>query len=71
MRGQTHPVSVDCEYKGLATDPWGNERLIVTAESEFDRTRWGLNWNQALEAGGLVVSTEVQVQAEIQAVRQS
>jgi polyisoprenoid-binding protein YceI len=71
MRGQTHPVSVDCEYKGLVTDPWGNERLIVTAESEFDRTRWGLNWNQALEAGGLVVSTEVQVQAEIQAVRQS
>jgi polyisoprenoid-binding protein YceI len=71
MRGQTHPVSVDCEYKGLTTDPWGNERLVLTAESEFDRTRWGVNWNQALEAGGLVVSTEVQVQAEIQAVRQA
>ena len=71
MRGQTHPVSVDCEYKGIVTDPWGNERLILTAESEFDRTRWGLNWNQALEAGGVVVSAEVHVQAEIQAVRQA
>jgi polyisoprenoid-binding protein YceI len=71
MRGATHPVAVDCEYKGLATDPWGKERLVVTAESEFDRTRWGLNWNQALETGGVLVSAEVQVQVEIQAVRQA
>jgi polyisoprenoid-binding protein YceI len=70
MRGQTHPVSVECEYKGLATDPWGNERLILTAESELDRTRWGLTWNGALETGGVLVSAQVQVQAEIQAVRQ-
>jgi polyisoprenoid-binding protein YceI len=70
MRGSTHPVVVECEYRGLATDLQGNERLVLTAESEIDRTRWGLTWNQALEAGGVVVSAEVQVQAEIQAVRQ-
>jgi polyisoprenoid-binding protein YceI len=69
LRGATHPVTVDCEYRGLATDPWGKERLVVTAESQFDRTRWGLNWNQALETGGVLLSAEVQVQAEIQAVR--
>jgi polyisoprenoid-binding protein YceI len=70
MRGATHPVAVDCEYKGLVTDPWGNERLILTAESEFDRTRWGIAWNEALETGGVLVGTQVQVEAEIQAVRQ-
>lgn len=70
MRGSTHPVVVECEYRGLATDLQGNERLVLTAESEIDRTRWGLTWNQALETGGVVVSAEVQVQAEIQAVRQ-
>lgn len=70
MRGSTHPVVVECEYRGLATDPQGNERLVLTAESEIDRTRWGLNWNQALETGGVLVSAEVQVQAQIQAVRQ-
>jgi polyisoprenoid-binding protein YceI len=70
MRGQTHPVTVSCEYKGVTTDPWGHERVVIAARAEIDRDRWGLNWNQALETGGVLVSREVQVEAEIQAVRE-
>ena len=68
MHGVTRSVAVACEYQGLATDPWGNQRLVVTAGTEIDRGDWGLTWNQALETGGVLVGSQVTIQAEIQAI---
>jgi polyisoprenoid-binding protein YceI len=68
MHGVTRSVTVACEYQGLATDPWGNQRLALTAHTEIDRGEWGLTWNQALETGGVLVGSQVTIQAEIQAI---
>lgn len=68
LHGVTREVLVACEYQGLTTDPWGNQRVVLSAEAEIDRTEFGLNWNQALETGGVLVGQQVKVTAEIQAV---
>lgn len=71
MHGVTQPVRLEAEYLGSATDPWGNEKIGFTASGEIDRTDWGLNWNQALETGGVLVSDEVTLDIEVQATRQA
>ena len=64
--GVTKPVALDVEFGGTATDPWGNQKAGFSISGKFNRKDWGLNWNAALEAGGLLVSDEVKVMAELQ-----
>jgi polyisoprenoid-binding protein YceI len=69
IKGVTKSVVFDLEFEGVATDPWGNTKAGFTAEAEISRKEWGLEWNVALEAGGVLVGDKVKLQLDIQAVR--
>jgi polyisoprenoid-binding protein YceI len=70
VHGVTKPVTLDLEPTGLAKDPWGNTRTGFEATTEISRSDFGLEWNQALETGGVVVSDKVKVELEVEAVAQ-
>ena len=70
IRGVTREVALETELTGRGTDPWGGERLGLSATTMLDRKEFGLTWNAALEAGGVLVGDEVKVTLEIQATRQ-
>jgi polyisoprenoid-binding protein YceI len=70
IRGQSMEVTLECEYEGTGKDPWGNTRGGVTATTRIDRREWGLQWNQALETGGILVGNEVRIEIDVQAVKQ-
>jgi polyisoprenoid-binding protein YceI len=69
IRGVTREVVLEVEEEGRGVDPWGNERVAFTATTRIDRTDFGLTWNQALETGGVLVSNEVRITLDVQAVR--
>jgi polyisoprenoid-binding protein YceI len=68
IRDVTKQVALEVEETGRATDPWGGERIGFTAITKLDRADFGLTWNAALEAGGVMVGNEVKITLEIQAV---
>ncbi|WP_396206461.1 YceI family protein [Gemmatimonas sp.] len=67
IRGTTKPVTLKGEIGGPATDPWGNQKVSATLETKIARKEWGLVWNVALEAGGVLVSDDVKLSIDIQA----
>lgn len=69
IRGVTKEITLDATFEGRAKDPWGNSRLGYTAKGKINRTDFGLNWNQALEAGGVLVSEEVKISVEASFVK--
>jgi polyisoprenoid-binding protein YceI len=71
IKDQTRTVRLDVEYNGQVIDPWGQQRIAVTATAEVDRRDFGLNWNVPLEGGGLMVGNTVKIEIEAEAVRQS
>jgi polyisoprenoid-binding protein YceI len=71
IRGIKRQVKLDVEFGGTMKDPWGNEKAGFTINGKINRKDWGLNWNAALEAGGVLVSDEVRISCEVQLVRQS
>jgi polyisoprenoid-binding protein YceI len=70
LHGVTKEITLDATFEGRAKDPWGNSRLGFTAKGKINRSDFGLNWNQALEAGGVLVSEEVKISVEASFVRQ-
>jgi polyisoprenoid-binding protein YceI len=70
IKGVTRPVTLDVDYDGEATDPWGNTKVGFTARADIDREDWGLTWNVALETGGVLVSRKIQLELDVQAVKQ-
>jgi len=70
MKGITKEVTLDVEFGGLMKDPWGNEKAGFSVSGKLNRKDWGLNWNAALESGGVLVSEEVRINAEVQFVKQ-
>jgi polyisoprenoid-binding protein YceI len=69
IRGVTREVVVRSRLEGKGIDPWGGERVSFSGETRIDREAFGLTWNQALETGGLLVSNEIRISIEAQAVR--
>jgi polyisoprenoid-binding protein YceI len=69
IRGVTREVSLDAAFEGQGKDPWGNERRAFTATGKLNRHDFGLDWNQALEAGGLLVSPDVKLEIDAQFIR--
>ncbi|HEX6658955.1 MAG TPA: YceI family protein [Ilumatobacter sp.] len=69
IKGITKPVSVDFDYTGAAVDPFGNQRIGLEGTTTINRKDWGVNWNAALEAGGVLVSEKVTLEFEVSAVR--
>ncbi len=70
LHGETKPVHLDVEFGGIAKDPWGNTKAGMTITGKLNRKDWGLNWNSALEAGGVLVGEEVKLNIELQFVKQ-
>jgi polyisoprenoid-binding protein YceI len=70
IKGITREVMLRVEPNGQAKDPWGNQRAAFTARTSIDRKDFGLTWNQVLETGGVMVGDRVEIEAEIEAVKQ-
>ena len=66
LRGVTKDVVLKTESLGRAKDPWGGEHALFSAHTSINRTEYGLNWNQALEAGGVLVGEKVDINLEVQ-----
>ena len=71
IRGTTMNVTLDSQFEGVGPDPWGGTRSGYRATTKIDRREWGLEWNQALETGGILVANEVRIELEVQAVKQA
>lgn len=71
VRGVTQPVELEVELLGAGADPWGGQRLGIVATGEIDREAFGLTWNMALEAGGVVVGRKIRLEIEAEAVLQA
>lgn len=69
IKGTTKPVTIDFEFTGAAVDPFGNHRLGLEGEVTVNRKDWGINWNAALEAGGVLVSEKVVLEFEVSAIK--
>ncbi|HQW86526.1 MAG TPA: YceI family protein [Flavobacteriales bacterium] len=70
IKDVTRPVTLDVEWSGQAKDPWGNTKAGLNLSGTLDRKAFGLTWNAALEAGGVLVSDEVRILAEVQLAKQ-
>ncbi len=72
IRDQTRPIELDVEVEGPITDPYGNERAGITAQTRINRKDWGLTYGAALETGGAIVADQVrlEIDAELVAVRE-
>jgi polyisoprenoid-binding protein YceI len=70
INGVTRPVTLDVEYLGYARDPWDNDRAVFSATATINREDWGLTWNMVLDTGGLLVSKQIEIQIEVELIRQ-
>jgi polyisoprenoid-binding protein YceI len=71
IKDVTKPVTLAVEFGGIGIDPWGNVKAGFSISGKIKRTDFGLNWNAALETGGVLVSEEVKLIAEVQLIRQA
>jgi hypothetical protein len=69
LHGVTQPVIIEVEVQGVGQDPWGNTRIGLEGETEISRKDFGLEWNAALEAGGVLVGDKVTIKLDIEAVK--
>jgi polyisoprenoid-binding protein YceI len=70
IRGVEKQVKLPVEFSGIMTDPWGNTKVGLNITGKINRKDWGLNWNSALEAGGVLVSDDVRLNIELQFAKQ-
>ncbi len=68
IKDVTKPLSIVFEFTGTATDPYGNARFGFEGAADINRKDYGLTWNAALEAGGVLVSENVKLEFEISAI---
>jgi polyisoprenoid-binding protein YceI len=71
LKGVTRDVPLALELNGFGPDAYGGTRAGFTATAEISRSDFGVNWNAAIEGGGVVVSDKVTIQLEIEAVLQA
>jgi polyisoprenoid-binding protein YceI len=67
----TKPATLNVEFGGMGIDPWGNAKVGFTLNGKINRTEWNLLWNAPLAAGGLLVSEEVRIHADVQFSKQA
>jgi polyisoprenoid-binding protein YceI len=71
IKGVTKPVTVNVEFGGIVIDPYGQTKAGFTVTGKISRKEFGLTWNAVTEAGSIVVSDEIKIQAEVQVVKQA
>ena len=69
IKGVTLPVAVGFEVVGTATDPFGNNRLGLEGTAVINRKDWGVSFNAALDAGGVMVSEKITLEFEVSAIK--
>jgi polyisoprenoid-binding protein YceI len=69
MHGVTKEMTFPVTVKGPVKDPWGKTRIALKAATSINRKDYGLTWNKVLEAGGLLVGEEVQIEINAEAVK--
>ncbi len=69
IKDVTRSVSVDFVYTGTAIDPFGNQRIGFEGSTVVNRKEWGVNWNAALEAGGVLVGEKITLEFDVSAIR--
>jgi polyisoprenoid-binding protein YceI len=69
IRDVTREIQVEASVEGAAIDPWGKDRVGIAVRGSIDRTEFGLNWQQALAKGGLLVGEQVGLRIDISAAR--
>jgi polyisoprenoid-binding protein YceI len=69
MKGVTRNITLNAEYGGIQKDPYGNIKAGFSINGRLNRKDWGLNWNAALETGGVMVSDDVRINCEIQLIK--
>jgi polyisoprenoid-binding protein YceI len=69
IKGVTKPVTIDFDYTGTAVDHYGNRRIGFEGSTTVNRKDWGVNWNAALEAGGVLVGEKVTLEFDVSAIR--
>jgi polyisoprenoid-binding protein YceI len=70
VHGVTRPVTLEAEYHGWTPSPLGDRRAGFSATTEVDREDFGLTWNVAVEAGGVLVGKKAKLEFEIEAIKQ-
>jgi polyisoprenoid-binding protein YceI len=68
VRDVSRPVTLQVAFDGASASPFGDERVAFSAAAEVDREDWGLNWNVALETGGVLVGKRIRIELNVQAV---
>ena len=71
MKGIKKQIKLDVEFGGVVKDPWGNHKAVFSVNGKINRKDWGLNWNAALETGGILVSEDVWINCEVLLMKQS
>ncbi|WP_413531999.1 YceI family protein [Empedobacter brevis] len=69
IRGEKKAVTLEADFGGVITDPWGNKRAGFEFSGEINRKDFGLGWSQVTEAGGLVVSDKVKLIANLEFIQ--
>ena len=68
IKGISKTIMLNVQSGGIITDPWGNEKAGFTVSGKINRMDWELNWNTALETGGVMVSEEVTISCEVELI---
>ena len=71
IKGVTKPVTIDFEFGGIATDPYGNERIGFEGSTTVNRKDFGMEFNAALETGGVLIGEKIKLEFEISAIKQA
>ena len=70
IKGVIQHVKLEVEFGGLMTDPWGNEKAGFNLNGKINRKDFGLTWNAALEAGGVLVGDEIRISCDVELAKQ-
>ena len=70
IKDTTKPVKLISEYNGIVKDPYGNTKAGFSLSGKINRKEWGINYNAALETGGVMLGEELKIQGEVQLVKQ-
>ena len=66
IKGTTKPITLSVEFGGLMADPWGNKKAGFSVTGEINRKDWGMGWNTALEAGGVLVGEKIKLICDVE-----
>lgn len=71
IRDITKPITLKGEFSGIVTDPYGQTKAGLILSGKIKRSEFGLTWSAVTEAGGVVVSDDINIHNEIQFTKES